>query len=185
MTSAANELLTLRIPRGLWADLEETVIQQDRQFLSEVARSLGLPVPEVLRKCLGTGAPQPCPVLWAPAAFMGEEPAAHNTCPWWELHGALWRPCPRLRLSPCLPCQIHERCVPCPLTRLGSDPDMATLPRLKPARDKATGLLYWYDPADKLPTCTEDGRPLGDRRLITIQVQSRPILTWAKAAAHQ
>lgn len=178
-------MLTLRIPRGLWTDLEETVIQQDRQFLSEVARSLGLPVPEVLRKCLGTGAPQPCPVLWAPAAFMSED-ADNHTCPWWELHnGYLWRPCPRLRLSTCLPCQIHERCVPCPLTRLGSDPELACLPRLKPARDISTGLLYWYDPADKLPTCGEDGRDVSDRRLITIQFQGRSVLTWAKASVPQ
>ena len=46
MTSldSASQLVTFRIPRGLWRDLEETVIQQDRQFLSEVARQLGLPV---------------------------------------------------------------------------------------------------------------------------------------------
>ena len=36
----------LRIPHGLWKDLEDTVIQQDRQFLTEVARNLGLPVKE-------------------------------------------------------------------------------------------------------------------------------------------
>ena len=140
--------LTLRIPRGLWADLQETVIQQDRQFLSEVARSLGLPVAEVLRKCLGTGAPQVCPILWAPAAFLTDNEGSH-TCPWWELRGSLWRPCPRMRLSPTLPCQIHERCVPCPLTCLGSDPALAALPRLKPAQDKDQ--LFWYDPADVLP----------------------------------
>jgi hypothetical protein len=179
--TTVNELLTLRIPRGLWADLEETVIQQDRQFLSEVARSLGLPVNEVLRKCLGTGAPQPCPVLWAPASFLTDAP---HTCPWWEIHnGCLWRPCPRLRLSPSLPCQIHERCVPCPLTRLGSDPDLVGLPRLKPVRDKATNLLYWYDPADRLPLLCEDGRPVTDRRLVTIQFKGKAILTWAKAVA--
>jgi hypothetical protein len=168
--------LTLRIPRGLWADLQETVIHQDRQFLSEVARSLGLPVAEVLRKCMGTGAPHPCPVLWAPAAFLTADEEEPCTCPWWELHGSLWRPCPRLRLSPTLPCQIHERCVPCPLTRLGSDPELASLPRLKPASHKNE--LYWYDPAEKLPTLHEDGRPVVGRRLITVNGPTGPILGW-------
>lgn len=150
-----NELqrLTLRIPRGLLADLEETVIQQDRQFLSEVARSLGLSVPEVLRRCLGTGAPVPVPVLWAPPATANSEPVA---CPWWECHGeGLWRPCPRLRLSPTMPCAVHERSVPCPLTKLASDPELKAMPTFDPVLHE--GALYWVDPTGVHPPFREDG----------------------------
>jgi hypothetical protein len=174
----------MRIPRGLWADLEETVIQQDRQFLSEVARSLGLPVPEVLRKCLGTGGTSTaCPVLWAPAAFMIPDSDPSPTCPWWECHGSLWRPCPRIRLSPTLPCAIHERCVPCPLTRLGSDPELAALPRMLPA-SAGGGPLYWYDPAEVLPTLHEDGRLVEGRRLIRITgPRGVSTLTWLQAGS--
>lgn len=146
---------TLRIPRGLWADLEETVIQQDRQFLSEVARALGLPVQEVLRRCLGTaGAPQQVPVLWTQPD--GEDPVS---CPWWERHGdGLWRPCPRVRLAATLPCHIHERSVPCPLTRLASDPLIRSLAAVAPA-SLPDGELVWYDPTGTIAgVFYEDGR---------------------------
>lgn len=156
---------TLRLPRGLWRDLEETVIQQDRQFLTFMARELGLPVQDVLRRCLGTGAPQAVPVLWMPhgATEEAEDDADEETaaaaavCPWWERHGdGLWRRCPRLRLSATLPCQIHERCTPCPLARLDSDPHLADIPVYKPIRHK--GCLYWYDPMDSTaPVYGEDG----------------------------
>jgi hypothetical protein len=172
----------MRIPRGLWADLEETVIQQDRQFLSEVARSLGLPVPEVLRKCLGTGGTStPCPVLWAPTTFLEGGEEVRPTCPWWECHGgSLWRPCPRIRLSPSLPCAIHERCVPCPLTRLGNDPELVSLPRMLPATKGEGEPLYWYDPAEVLPTLSEDGRPVEGRRLVRITApDGSSVLTWS------
>ncbi len=154
-----NQLVTFRIPRGLWRDLEETVIQQDRQFLSEIARQLGLPVQDVLRRCLGTGAPQPVPVLWMPVK--GPAPCA---CPWWERHGdGLWRKCPRLRLSSTLPCQFHERCTPCPLARLDSDPHIQALPWLQPI--KHNDRLYWYDPTGSLPLYREDGTVETDGRI--------------------
>jgi hypothetical protein len=145
---------TLRLPRSLWQDLEETVIQQDRQFLTEVARTLGLPVPEVLRRCLGSGAPQPVPILWTNPVEVGGPP---EVCPWWECHGeGLWRRCPRLRLSSTLPCQIHERCTPCPLARLDSDPVIRALPVVQPVRWE--GSLYWINPADPdIPPFREDG----------------------------
>ena len=118
------------------------MIQQDRAFLSEVARSLGLPVQEVLRRCLGTGAQQPVPVLWAPST------STHvDVCPWWECHGdGLWRRCPRLRLSSTLPCNIHERCTPCPLARLDSDPIISDLPWVQPIT--WNNRVYWIDPAN-------------------------------------
>ena len=98
-----TSLQTLRLPRGLWTDIEETVIRQDRQFLTEVARSLGLPVADVIRKCLGTGADQS-------VAIVGEDPGA---CPWWTETNGLWRPCPRLRLTPTTACQGHRNPVGC------------------------------------------------------------------------
>jgi hypothetical protein len=161
----------LRLPRGLWADLEATVIQQDRQFLTEVARTLGLPVAEVLRRCLGTGAPQSVPVL------LGEDAISSDRCPWWQQYGdGLWRRCCRSRLSPTLPCAVHERSVPCPLTRLDSDPLIRALPRLQPARfgDR----LLWYDPANIVPTYNEDGTVATDGRVRALQFRGRPVLTW-------
>jgi hypothetical protein len=147
----ATRTLSLRIPRGLWNDLEETIIHQDRQFLTEVARSLGLPVPEVLRRCLGTGAPQIVPLLWSDPKT--DEP---DQCPWWECHGdGLWRRCPRLRLSATLPCQIHERCTPCPLARLHSDPVIQDLPFFLPVR--MGDRLYWVDPTGVGSPYREDG----------------------------
>ncbi len=144
---------TLRIPKGMWDDLEQSVIQQDRLFLTEVARSLGLPVQEVIRKCLGTsGASTVVPVLWMPPESDDAE-----CCPWWECHGeGLWRRCPRARLSPTMPCYMHERFTPCPLTRLQSDPYIKALPwRIPWRRD---GTLYWIDPDRKTYPLHEDGR---------------------------
>jgi hypothetical protein len=157
---------TLRIPRGLWADLEETVIQQDRQFLSEIARALGLPVQEVLRRCLGSsGTPQQVPVLWTNPEELasGVEPLS---CPWWERHGdGLWRPCPRVRLSASLPCHIHERSMPCPLTRLASDPVIRGLTAVVPAT-MPDGELLWYDPTNLVTgVFCEDGRYDPDRSI--------------------
>jgi hypothetical protein len=163
----AESMLTLRIPRNLWKDLEETVIQQDRQFLSEVARSLGLPVPEVLRRCLGTGVPQPMPVLWCLPT--SEEPSC---CPWWECHGdGLWRRCPRLRVANTLPCAIHERCVPCPLARLDSDPHIRALGWRVPVRHE--DVLYWVDPDGAAAPFTEDGTVVTDRTFRRIRNRNR------------
>jgi hypothetical protein len=154
----------LRIPRGLWNDLEETVIQQDRQFLTTVARELGLPVNDVLRRCLGMGAPQPVPVLWGTPDL----DSTTDLCPWWECHGqGLWRRCPRLRVAATMPCQIHERCTPCPLSRLDSDPEMRRMSWVIPLR--VGEVLYWVDPENRLPPRNEDGSLCTTRRFKCIQ----------------
>jgi hypothetical protein len=154
--------MTLRLPRGLLQDLEETIIQQDRQFLTEVGLSMGLSRPEVaamIRRVLGTGAPQTIPVLWAPPETANtdddEDEPRDNFCPWWECRGeGLWRRCPRHRISPHLPCPIHERSVPCPLTRLNTDPFIQALPALTPM--EFNGRLFWTLPDNQ--TCyAEDG----------------------------
>jgi hypothetical protein len=127
---------TLRIPRGLWTDLEETVIQQDRQFLTEVARSLGLSVPEVLRKCLGTGAPQTVQVLTADC----------DQCPWWSREGNLWRPCPRQRLTPTSACQMHGTTTE--TQQLGSSPLLASIPTATPVQ--YNGEIYWLHESEQI-----------------------------------
>lgn len=168
-----GELLqqTLRLPRGLWADLEDTVILHDRQFLTEVARSLGLPVGDVLRRCLGTGAPQAVPVLWGACA--GAE-----RCPWWECRGYLWRPCPRPRLSPTLPCAIHERSTPCPLALLETDPYIRQLPTYSPVRHE--GVLYWWDPTGAGPVLCEDGSVVPDVEIRRCDFRGRSVLVWVQ-----
>jgi hypothetical protein len=170
---ATDEIIkyhTFRIPRGLWRDLEETVIQQDRQFLSEVARTLGLPVQDVLRRCLGTGAPTTIPVLWMPTVAAGR-------CPWWERHGeGLLRPCPRLRLSPTMPCQIHERCTPCPLTRLDNDPFIRALPTFEPFT--FNGNLYWLDPKGDGALYREDGTLETEGEIRFINFRDTRIPVW-------
>jgi hypothetical protein len=169
-----DELLrqTLRLPRGLWADLEETVILHDRQFLTEVARSLGLPVADVLRRCLGTGAPQSVPVLW------GSCTSSRVRCPWWECHGQLWRPCPRPRLSESMPCAIHERSTPCPMTILATDPSLKELPIYEPIRHE--GDLYWWDPTGVGPVLYEDGTVVPDVKIRRCEYKDRRILVWVQ-----
>ena len=127
----------MRIPRGLWADLEQTIIHQDRQFLTDVARSLGLPVAEVLRKCLGTGAPQKVAVL------SGSPTDDPGVCPWWARseHG-LWRPCARRRLSPTLACEAHLHTKTDTHHCLGSDESLTTLTTLQCVRYNKE--LYWF-----------------------------------------
>lgn len=169
-TTSARGLtyMTMRLPRSLLQDLEETIIQQDRQFLMEVGLSMGLSRPEVntmIRRVLGTGAPQTIPVLWAPPERSpgeeddeeDEETAAARDlfCPWWECRGeGLWRRCPRHRIAPHLPCPIHERSVPCPLTRLNTDPFIKDLPHLQPM--EVAGRLFWVGPNGS-PCYQEDG----------------------------
>ena len=139
-------LQTMRIPRGLWADLEETVIQQDRQFLTEVARNLGLPIQEVLRKCLGSGAPQQVQVI------VGEE--LSDLCPWWlRSEGGCWRACGRLRASPSAPCSHHTHAQTGPALCLSSDSRLASLPTLTPVSYE--GEIYWI--GDGTHTYREDG----------------------------
>jgi hypothetical protein len=173
MSSELIALQTLRIPRGLWNDLETTIIQQDRQFLSEVARQLGLPVQEVLRRCLGSsGVSQTLPVLWAPSAS-----AEPDVCPWWECHGdGLWRRCPRLRLSSTLPCQIHERCTPCPLARLHTDPYIRGLPTRIPVRWDSE--LYWVDPTGERPPFREDGSTETRGNFKQIEFEDEKVWVW-------
>jgi hypothetical protein len=183
---------TLRLPRGLWRDLEETVIQQDRQFLTFMARELGLPVQEVLRRCLGTGAPQAVPVLWMPHTATEEVDEEEDEdgvassaaiCPWWECHGdGLWRRCPRLRLSATLPCQIHERCTPCPRARMDHDPHLADIPVYKPIRHK--GRLYWFDPTDSAaPVYAEDGTREPGVCIRKVRSSEEPMLVWDATGA--
>jgi hypothetical protein len=132
-------LQTLRLPRGLWADIEETVIHQDRQFLTEVARSLGLPVADVLRKCLGTGADQKVTIV-------GEDPGA---CPWWTETNGLWRSCTRLRLTPTTACQHHRNPVGC---RLGSDLDLPdAVPLLFEGEIYYVGETVWREDGEIVP----------------------------------
>jgi hypothetical protein len=132
----------LRMPKGLWADLEETIIQQDRQFLSEVARSLGLPVAEVLKRCLGSGAPQ--------AVLLG---SSEDTCPWWSRSAeGLWQPCRRLRLNPTAPCSVHTSTKPSPHCCLGSDDRLSTIQEANPLL--WDGTVYWSTPEG---TFREDG----------------------------
>lgn len=146
-------VLSLRIPRGLWHDLEDSVYQQDRQFLTEVARSLGLPPADVIRRCIGTmGESKAVPLLWASPAS-----TAPATCPFWECHGdGLWRRCPRLRLSDTLPCAQHERTTNgTPCTKHATDPEMATMRWVTPIQ--FDGELYWMDPEGVEPAYDEEG----------------------------
>lgn len=159
-------LQTLRLPRGLWADLEDTVIQQDRQFLTDVARSLGLPVPEVLRKCLGTGAPQ--------AVLIGSPNDEAGSCPWWSrTDDGCWRPCGRLRLSPLSPCQLHTHAAKGPALCLGSDRYLTTLPTLNPILYE--GELFWVSGDPDIPVYREDGTIEPDREFKFIDHQGQRI----------
>lgn len=178
----ANDMLSLRIPRGLWEDLETTVLNQDKQFLREVAISLGLPPPEVIRQCLGTsGVPTSITTLWSPARS-----AAPEGCPWWECHGDnMWRRCPRLRLSDTLPCHIHERCTPCPLARLDSDPFIRGLPWIKPVQHD--GQLFWVEEATGIAR-REDGFIVADGRFKRIRDQTGEhvwVWTWTNSEVSQ
>jgi hypothetical protein len=133
-----------KMPKGLWTDFEETIIQQDRQFLTEVARNLGLPVPEVLRRCLGIGSPQ--------AILVGEDET--DACPWWIRQGyGLWRPCSRQRLTATTPCHFHTRSTPNHEQCIGTDPRLAAITEAKPMN--WNGEIYWVTDTD---TYHEDGR---------------------------
>jgi len=157
----SNRMTTMmRMPRGLWADLEDTIIQQDRQFLTEVARALGLPVGEVLKRCLGSGTPQ--------AVLVGDADA--GACPWWSLHGSLWRPCGRQRLSETSPCPVHTRSTAA--SYLGSDPFIKALPIAKPYRYE--GSIYWV--ASPTSVFREDGSVEPILRFKRIEFKGAPLL---------
>jgi hypothetical protein len=175
MTAPLIATQTLRIPRSLWADLEETVIQQDRQFLTEVARSLGLPVQEVLRTCLGTtGARTQVPVLWAGPKT---EDDCDECCPWWEQHGdGLWRRCPRLRLSSTMPCVIHERTTQGGMARLNSDPYIQGLSFVIPVWWNEA--LYWVDPDCKAPPFREDGSVVTEGTFRRVTLDGERVWVW-------
>ena len=172
---------TLRLPRGLLQDFEETVIQFDRQFLTEVGLSLGMTraaIAPLIRQVLGTGASQPVLALWAPPFEEEEAPAF---CPWWECHGGnLWRRCPRHRVSPSLPCSIHERAVPCPLTRLDTDPFLQEMPLLQPVEYE--NRIFWVG-AEGTPCYNEDGTvPMdGVIRFYTVDGERVPVFVTAAA----
>jgi hypothetical protein len=164
------ELRTLRIPIGLWNDLQETVIQQDRQFLIDVAKSLGLPIPEVLRKCLGSGCLQQLPIL------MGDDPALQ--CPWWDRRGfGLWTPCRHPRMHPTMPCHHHERAKPD--ARLVTDPIITDLPQFRPIKWK--DVIYWMDPEGKGATYREDGSIVEDGEFHYVEFKGVKTLTWNKS----
>lgn len=138
----------MRLPRGLLEDLETTIIKQDRQWLTEIAHKLQLPPGEVIRRCLGTsGVPTAMCQLWYPAiADLSDEPDA---CPWWECHGdKMWRRCPRARISPTLPCLVHERTQSSVSARIHTDPVITGLSWLQPVIHG--GQLYWWDPIEKV-----------------------------------
>lgn len=148
------------------------MIQQDRQFLTEVARSLGLPVQDVLRRCLGTTGTA-VPTLWSSP----ELDTFSDLCPWWECHGSgLWRRCPRLRLAPAVPCQIHERSVPGPLLRINSDPHIVDLPWYTPVTWNDN--LYWVDPTGDGRAFHEDGRLVTGGTFRRLTVGEERVWAW-------
>lgn len=139
-------LQTLRLPRGLWEDLEQTIISWDRMYLTEVARELNLPVQEVLRRILGTGSAQKVAVLMAADSL--------DTCPWYDCLGdGLWRPCARQRMTATGPCQFHER--PGSLSKLDVDVLSLGLGVVTPYRYK--GRIYWSSEEPGSPVFREDG----------------------------
>lgn len=94
-----------------------------------VARELGIPVAEALKKVLGKGAPQQVAVLMAADTL--------ENCPWHDRLGdGLWMPCARQRLSETRPCQFHER-----PHFLSSLTEAATLKKVHPYRYE--GRIYW------------------------------------------
>lgn len=150
----------LKMPKGLWVNFEETIIQQDRQFLTEVARSLSLPVAEVLRRCLGMGSPQ--------AVLVGEDET--DCCPWWIKQGdGLWRPCGRRRLTATTPCHLHTRSIPSQQQCLGTDPHLSSIKEARPMRWQ--GEVYWITGTD---TYHEDGR-LSNLQFKQINHAGRPV----------
>lgn len=167
-------MLSMRIPKGLWDDLEETVIHQDRLFLTDVARSCGLPVQEVLKRCLGTGSLQSVPTLWIPPE------SSEEACPWYDCHGGnLWKRCTRMRLSPSLPCYKHERTVRSAVNRTHDDPFIRSLPSFVPVR--RNGILYWVDPSRKGATLHEDGSPVMDGEIRFTTYNGRRVAIWISA----
>jgi hypothetical protein len=169
--------LTLRIPKGSFDDFTETVIQFDRQFLTMVAPTLGLSVAEVLRRCLGTGAATPIPVLWAPHPSEDDEDLPK--CPWWTATGSLWRPCQRLRLAPTLACLHHDSTSKG--GRLASDPFIRGLPKRWPVRFRDQ--LLWADPEGLEPALHEDGRPELEGRFRFTEHQGRRVAIFIKHEA--
>lgn len=151
---------SLLLPVGLLDDLEKAIIQADRDFLTEVARTLGLPVAEVLGKCLGRGGrPTKIPVLWGPPKLdeedegEGEEDEegeskhkkdgkANWLCPWMDCKGkGLWTACQRMRLTPTLACAVHVHARTSDTTRLATDPIVRAVPVATPIQWR--GRLYW------------------------------------------
>jgi len=155
----------LKMPKGLWTDFEETIIQQDRQFLTEVARGFALPVAEVLRRCLGIGSPQ--------AILVGEDET--DSCPWWTKQGdGLWRPCGRRRLTATTPCHLHTRSTPSLQQCLGSEPHLSTIEEARPMSWK--GEVFWVTDTD---TYHEDGR-LASIKFKQIEHRGKPVYVAVK-----
>jgi len=90
----------IRLPRGLLDDLQTADILQCRAWIAYVARETGKSPHEAIQRVMGMGALQP--------VLVAAEP--QDPCPWHDRLGdGLWRPCRRQRLTPTMPCQIHER----------------------------------------------------------------------------
>lgn len=178
--------MTMRMPKGLFEDLESTLIESDQRFIQEVCRSLGFSPADTqtaVRRVLGTGTPQAMPVLWTPKSLNPAETTAIGPefCPWWDRIGAdgLWRRCPRHRLAPNLPCVTHERAVPCAGMRLDSDPFIRALPAMIPVEHDET--LYWVGKETGSPCYRdEDGSAPTDGtfRYVTDSASGTRVLTW-------
>lgn len=151
---AQCSLETLRIPRGLFADLEQTVVQQDRQFLTEVARTLGLDPKEVIRKCLGTTGSSTAIVC-----LTGEE--TESLCPFYfrSPESYLWSPCSRVRTSKTSPCALHTFNLPSPFLIHKDSPAFTCLPVVEPVsfNEKIYWVLYDEDRKQTTMVFNEDG----------------------------
>ena len=188
-----TSLQTLRIPRGLWADLEQTVIHQDRQFLREVAKTLGLPVNDVIKKCLGTsGAQTQLLVLMGSDLSLSLSLSSSDDeeskdseklfqCPWYVNKGSsasrttLWTQCSRVRLTESSACVIHQNAVAGPSLCLKHDVAKKCLPTMIPVQHK--GSVYWWCPTDPtIPVCREDGSSVPSLSFRYIQLNGEQII---------
>jgi hypothetical protein len=154
----------LRLSRELVNDLNDTIIQMEIQFLKEVARDLGLPIQEVLKRCMGMGAMQ--------AMLIGDDET--EPCPWWSRSAdGLWQPCRRLRLTPTTPCSVHASTKPSSHCCLGSDDRLTTVQEAIPLLWEGT--VYWSTPE---ATFREDGVcvPLTFKR-----IQHQGAYMWVKS----
>lgn len=121
---------TLRIPRGLWKDLEDTIIESDKKFLEEISRTLGLNKNEVFAHCgygKGGGGERksiPCCIL----GIEQDDSDEKLRCPWYSKIGHIWEPCIHLRMSESTPCPLHIFTNPSNKYALRNSPFIQSLP---------------------------------------------------------